>query len=874
MAFFRRWVLILLAFVLGGAQLVTASTREERAFNAAQASFDDEMWSRAEAQFAAFAAKYPDAAATPMAWLMQAQAEIKQGDYTNAIRVLTVNQLKAGKLADQYVNWLGEAQYAGGNFPVAAATFTALVQNFTNSPLRLSATVDAAAALGQLSQWSQVDGLLEAEDGVFQQGLRADADSPLVLRGQLLRAQAKYAGANYAGAAIILESKQLDTLPQDLAWPWVYWLSQTRSELGDLPGSLSAATHLLQIARNARNADLVASSLSLRAGLYEKSGLTNEALLDYEQNLISSNTPVDNQRQAILRTADLLAAQNQFTNAEARLDTFLEQFPKSPAAETALFSLGDLHLKHYAVQGAGANLQLAQACLDQFLSAYTNSEYLGHAYLDRGWCGWLESNYVAAATDFQSAVDQLPRSWDLAVAHFKLGDALYMENDFTNALANYREVVDDFTDIPEVVQKLDEQALYQCLRVSEAMNDATGANDALARILREYPAGDLTDNAILFFGEYEAGTGQPDEAQRLFGRFVKQFPHSELLPQAELAVARTYEQQTNWPAAITNYDNWLRDFPTNDLRAQAIYAAAQAHYQSGDDTNALAQFTSFIAQFSTNDLAPQAQWWVADYFFRADNFASAETNYENIFQNPVWKNSALNYPAQFMAGRAAMGRNGYPDATRYFATLISDTNCPPDLGVRARFACAAAWMQIPSADTNNPAANYATAISFLTQIVQMNPTNSDAARAWGEIGNCYFQMSNFDEAENAYTQVFGTNAPAAPAANVSARSAAMVGYGLVLEKRAESATGADQTNLLQEALGKYLDVFDTSVGENLRDGETADPFWVKKAGLQALPLIQSLGSGNPGKFIDQLEGMLPSLKTSLEKTRLTLDAKK
>jgi hypothetical protein len=135
-------------------------------------------------------------------------------------------------------------------------------------------------------------------------------------------------------------------------------------------------------------------------------------------------------------------------------------------------------------------------------------------------------------------------------------------------------------------------------------------------------------------------------------------------------------------------------------------------------------------------------------------------------------------------------------------------------------------------------------------------------------------MSNFDEAENAYTQVFGTNAPAAPAANVSARSAAMVGYGLVLEKRAESATGADQTNLLQEALGKYLDVFDTSVGENLRDGETADPFWVKKAGLQALPLIQSLGSGNPGKFIDQLEGMLPSLKTSLEKTRLTLDAKK
>jgi tetratricopeptide (TPR) repeat protein len=306
------------------------------------------------------------------------------------------------------------------------------------------------------------------------------------------------------------------------------------------------------------------------------------------------------------------------------------------------------------------------------------------------------------------------------------------------------------------------------------------------------------------------------------------------------------------------------------LRAKAVYSNARAHYQAGDDTNALAQFTGFMASFPTNDLAPQAQWWVADYLFRTGNFAGAETNYENIFQNPTWKKSPLIYAAQFMAGRAAMGRNGYPDATRYFSTLISDTNCPMDLGVRARFACAAAWMQIPSADTNNPTANFGTAITFLNQIVQLNPTNNDAARAWGEIGNCNFQMSDFAAAEDAYAQVYGSNAPALAAADVSARSAAIVGYGLALEKQAEAVSGADRTNLLQEALGKYLDVFDMNLGKNLSEGELADPFWIKKAGLQALPLIESLGCGDPNKFIDQLETVLPSLKESLEKTRLTL----
>ena len=174
-----------MVFALGGGQGMAASARQERSFQAAQAAFEAEMWSRAETEFAAFAAKYPKSAATPEAWLMQAQAEIKQGDFTNAIRLLKTNQLKAGKLADEYCNWIGEAQYAGGNFSAAAGTFMTLAEVYTNSPLRLSATVNAAAALGQLAQWARVDRLLDAPDGVFQSSLRTEADSSLALRGQL-----------------------------------------------------------------------------------------------------------------------------------------------------------------------------------------------------------------------------------------------------------------------------------------------------------------------------------------------------------------------------------------------------------------------------------------------------------------------------------------------------------------------------------------------------------------------------------------------------------------------------------------------------------------------------------------------------------------
>ena len=70
---------------------------------------------------------------------------------------------------------------------------------------------------------------------------------------------------------------------------------------------------------------------------------------------------------------------------------------------------------------------------------------------------------------------------------------------------------------------------------------------------------------------------------------------------------------------------------------------------------------------------------------------------------------------------------------------------------------------------------------------------------------------------------------------------------------------ADQQVLLQQALSNYLNVFYDA---------HADPFWIKEAGLKALPLIDRLGTGDRDKFIGHMEDLLPFLKASLEKKRI------
>jgi len=56
--------------------------------------------------------------------------------------------------------------------------------------------------------------------------------------------------------------------------------------------------------------------------------------------------------------------------------------------------------------------------------------------------------------------------------------------------------------------------------------------------------------------------------------------------------------------------------------------------------------------------------------------------------------------------------------------------------------------------------------------------------------------------------------------------------------------------------------------KNLRDGEQSDPFWMKKAGLQAAPLVGRGRLNDPDaerKFYGSLKEVLPQLADLIEK---------
>jgi TolA-binding protein len=871
----RRWLLILSVLVLGSGPLFAAS-REDRAFAAASAAFQDGIYDRAEVEFDLFVQEFPKSSRMSEAVLLQAQAQIKQGKNTAAIGLLTAPPAAPGKLADRYAYWLGEAQFAQGDYDRASETFVALTKNFPESPLRLTALIEAVTAFQRLGDWPRTTALLGDANGVFARLAAHDSTNELVSRGWLLLAQAQLAQENFAAAGQTLQRLNPSALTPALDWQRANLLCRIQVGAGDWEAALETTTNLLLLART-QDAARLADSVAWRGTVLERLGRWADAAEVWTQNL-TTNSPPEWQREAVLRLAGAAVAQKKFAEAEAALGKYLTQFSNAPAADLAVLTLGELHLREYVADATATNqLAQAQARFDQFLNSSNfpaAAALAGKALLDRGWCFWLAGKMAAdsgdtntaaekitnSLADFSAAVVQLPFSEDLAVARFKSGDAMFMLKDFAGARQNYQAVLDQFGNVPTVMQSLGDRALYQILRSSLELKDAAGADMAMRQMLAKYPASDLADNSLLLLGEGFSEMGSTTNALKVFRDFAALFPESPLTPEVELAKARTYEREQDWPAAVANYESWLKSFPTNELRPQVVYALGRACFQAGDETNAFIVYTNFVARYPSNELAPLAQWWIADDYFRqgGTNFSAAEKNYELIFQTPAWQQSDLYFPAQLMAGRAAAGRLGFADAAHYLTRLLGDTNCPAPLKTQAMFAYGGVLMRMDSPDTNRPFANFELATNVFAQLYLANVTNDTGVLACSELGDCYLQLGAFDAATNAYTAVMNS-----PYAGVGLRSRAQVGLGRVLEKMSESAAPDARKALLALALQNYLDVL-------YSDPAAADPFWTKKAGLLALPLMITLKTGDVDKFIDRLEYWLPQLKDTLEKKRAAL----
>jgi TolA-binding protein len=855
-----RWLLILLTLIFGARPAFSADTRDADAFNLAMGTFRiaPEL---AEKDFTDFIRNYPNSVRKPEAIWYQAQAMLAAGRATNAIQSLTTYLASnpTNKLEPQFLYTLGLAYFQNTNNLAAAETFGRMVDKYPSAQQALDATIRQADAFARLGHWAQLVETLTRTNGLFQKSVREGAVTGTIASGYLLLGEAQLAQGNNAGVEGTLHSLEAVSLNTQLKWQRDYLLSRLQRAEGNLEDAYQTSANLIGTQQDRTNR---AEGVSFQGALLEQMGNLGGAADVYTNNL-APDVPPDQQRHAILKIAELdLKLPDKLPDAVANLTKYLSRTPPPESADIALLTLGEVRLK----QALNGQTNLFDNAISQFANltnSYPNSPVVGKALLSLGWCLWSQGKIADSQQVFRGAVDRLPFSEEQAEARFKWADTQFAARDFAGAITNYNAIAEKYISLPGAKENhLIERALYQSCRAALNQHDLVAARSALKNIVALYPNGFAGPSALLLTGQGLAEQNDPAGARELFEEFEKLYPENQLLSEVRLAVARTYEVEGKWDAAITNYVDWTGSF-TNHLMAQAQFRLAWDQYMAGHETNALNLFTNFIARFPTNELSSRAQFWIGDYYSRQGDWSAAEINYQLVFQNTNWPVSELTYEARMRAGQSATKQVNYKQAIVYFSSLLTP-DCPPALRVRATFAYADSTI---NQDSTNKTADINEAINSLQTIVQTHSNRVESALAWGMIGNCYFELgaknpSQYASAEMAYTNVINT-----PAASSATRYEALFKLGATLEKQAALKTGDDQTGLMKEALHQYLIAMDDAAFKeavNNPDGPSA--LWTKRSGLAAALVAESLQEWDTaGRIYDKMKQLLPILAPYLDK---------
>ncbi|MDB6020548.1 MAG: Tetratricopeptide domain protein, partial [Pedosphaera sp.] len=848
----RLFALALLILALAVGRAEAAGKAETNAWNelrrrAAADAVAPTLWGVVENNCEDFVKKYPNSEYVADVMGIEARALFNQRKFDGVIEKFSTPLLNWEKAADQFAYWTARAWFERKNYKAAAENFARLSRDYPASALRLEAMYRESEAHAKLEEWKRVTEELREPDGAFQQIAHTNSKDEWVVSGLLLLSEAELALKDSDGAKKTLSGIAAQTLNPELEWERQFLLCRVQLAGGDAKAALVMSTNLLEAATP--NSGWKAKSRILKGEIYENLGQVAEAIQTYEVNL-NADLP-DVRRQALLRIVELTLRQNKIEEATQKLVDYLAKNPAEKGSDFEWLMLGELRLKGYLTTtpgtlalGQGTNLlQQAEESFTKIVKGLTNSEYFGKAELNLGWCYAKEGRISESLDAFSNAAEHLPFSEDQAVARFKLADTYYVQTNYASAISNYTALIDQYGSMPVVKNGLFEQALYQLVRAGLAQDNPATATNAMMRILEWFPGGSLADPSMLLVGQAQG----PAEARKVFADFVKHSPQSPLLPEMKLAMARTYEKETNWPEALKQLDDWVNTYTNSPALPRAEFSRAWASYRAENETNAFLLFTNYAIRFQSNNLArsndlpARAQYWVGDYYWRQGSFQQAQISYEEI--STKWPESGLALQAKMMAGLAAVAGQRPQGATKYFASLISDPNCPAELKSRAAFALGDATMTLPLA--SDPS-KYTSALAIYFHIATDSEyTNSpNAARAWGRLGDVYYALAGADasptttnnaarefanqqykEATNAFTK-----AMVSKLADAATRNEAEFRLAQTLAAMARLQPAADRDLMLVQALDHFYNVMD---GENLRDNEQLDLFWVKEAGLEA-----------------------------------------
>ncbi|MEX0819413.1 MAG: tetratricopeptide repeat protein [Pirellulaceae bacterium] len=189
------------------------------------------------------------------------------------------------------------------------------------------------------------------------------------------------------------------------------------------------------------------------------------------------------------------------------------------------------------------------------------------------------------------------------------------------------------------------------------------AAEAFAALVRQFPKGKYTDQALFYLGESFYALQKKPEAIAAYRKLVEEHEKSSLRSDGLYALGVTYEEEQAYAEAGEIYDLFLKEFPDSALHTEVRMRKAETVLQEGDVATAQKMFgeVAAIDGFTSADHAIFRQAYCAA---KLEDLEEAGKLYAKLATD--FPESAYTGDATISAGRSFYRGNDLANATVWF----------------------------------------------------------------------------------------------------------------------------------------------------------------------------------------------------------------
>ena len=342
---------------------------------------------------------------------------------------------------------------------------------------------------------------------------------------------------------------------------------------------------------------------------------------------------------------------------------------------------------------------------NQFLSApganslaeYQNADY------NVAYAHFKLEQYNQASTHFRryTNANQGARTAKLADAYNRIGDYYFLNNDYSNAIQNYRQSSNMRLFEPDY-------ALFQIAFCQGLLRNQQEKIGTLNSLLTTFPESDYIDDALYELGRAYERLGQNNEAMTQYQLIASNHSNGSFYRRALLQMGLINYNNADYTKALSQYKDVVEKFPgteeaqaallgirncyveTNNVEEYFTYASrlgndvsvtaseqdeltyqtAERAYMSGNQ-GATDQLRRYIQQFPNGRYKTNAHFYIAETLYREGKYTEANEHYTIVATQP---NNNFSEEALSKASELTFNAKEYAKALEMFKQLETIAN--------------------------------------------------------------------------------------------------------------------------------------------------------------------------------------------------------